>query len=351
MVQGPKVVPNRVECSRCTIRLSLVATMGGNNDDLVEWPQHISEDRQGRYYVTQPNKRELPSLFDATGRRLTAFGAPGEGPGEFKLAAIVAVDPRTDTIFVTDWGTSRLSVFSPQLKFVRSFSFPTNALALDILPTHQLVAMAKIPDRASVGLPFHIFQRDGQRTKAIGDRTRPYTREREMFFAHRLAVSRRSGFWAVPLWGEYRIEHWTGNGARDAYLLRRPEWHTVLESSIGNAGNPEAMESPPSSNVGVAETETGLLWVVTRVADPKRKHAVLDTLQNLESKYVVARDPDRVWDSVIELIDPVRGVVVASQRFDEMFNHVLPSGKVVRTIEDDAGVQVRVFKLSVSREH
>jgi hypothetical protein len=350
LMQEPRVVPNRIECARCTIQLVPAVTLGGNPDDLIEWPQAVSEDRLGRYYVTQPNKKELPVVFDATGRRMAVLGAAGEGPGEFVRAAIIAVDPRTDTIFVTDWNTSRLSVFSPQLKFVRSFRFPGRARALGVLHDRRLVTMARISDRASIGLPFHIFRQDGQRTRAIGDQRRPYTTEREMFFTHKLTPSRRDGFWAVPLWGEYRIEHWTTSGVRDAYLVRRPAWHFVLESSFGRAANPEEMETPPSSNVGVAETGAGLLWVVTRVADSNRKRAVMDTLRNVDGKYVTARDPDQMWDSVIELIDPMRGVVVAAQRFDELFVMVLPSGKVVSVKETDAGLQVRVFALRLSRE-
>ena len=349
LMQEPRVVPNRIECSRCTIQLVPAVTLGGNPDDLIEWPQAVSEDRLGRYFVTQPNKKELPVVFDASGRRLAVLGAAGQGPGEFVRAAIIAVDPRTDTIFVTDWITSRLSIFSPQLKFVRSFPFPGGALALGVLHDRHLVTMGKISDRASIGLPFHIFRQDGQRTRAIGDQRRPYTQEREMFFPHKLVPSRRDGFWAVPLWGEYRIEHWTTSGVRDAYLVRRPAWHLVLEPGVGRAPNPQEMETPPSSNVGVSETESGLLWVVTRVADSNRKRAVMDTLRNFEGKYVIARDLDQMWDSVIELIDPIRGVVVAAQRFDQFFFLVLPSGKVVSAKETDAGIQVRVFSLRLSR--
>jgi len=344
--QGPREIPNRIDCARCTIQLTQVATLGR---DLSEWPTMISEDRRGRYYVTQPNKRELPAIFDATGRRVGTLGAEGEGPGEFRRAAVIAVDPQTDSIFVTDWGIPRLSVFSPQWKFVRSFPFPGSALVLGVLRNRHLAAMATITDRASIGLPFHIFQRDGQRTKTIGDPTRPYMRGREMFFPHWLAASRRGGFWAVPQWGEYRIEHWTVNGVRDVYLRRRPAWYTAREPS-GDMGDPLTMESPPSLHLGVAEAENGLLWVVTRVADPGRRRAALDTLRNVEGRYVVARNWDQVWDSVVELIDPDRGVVVAAQRFDEMFHlMVLPSGKVVHIKDTESGIEARILKFSLSR--
>lgn len=345
-LQSPREIPNRIDCPRCTIQLTQVAMLGS---DLVEWPQEIREDRQGRYYVTQPNKRELPAIFDATGRRLGTLGERGEGPGEFRLAAHIAIDPRTDSIFVTDWGTPRLSVFSPQWKFVRSFPFPSSASAIGVLRNQHLVTMARISDRASIGLPFHIFQRDGQRTKAIGDPNRPLTPGREVFFPHRLVASRRGGFWAVPQSGEYRIEHWTVSGVRDVYLRRRPAWHTVLEST-SDAGDPLTVDSPPSMHMGVAEAENGYLWVVTRVADPRRRRATLDTLRNIEGRYVIARSWDQVWDSVIELIDPDRGIVVAAQRFDEMFHlMVLPSGKVVHITETEAGIEARILKLNLSR--
>lgn len=345
--QEPRVVPNRTECPRCRIQLTQVAVL--ESADLVEWPQAMSEDRQGRYFVTQPNKRELPIVFNASGRHVAVLGASGEGPGEFRNAALVAVDPRTDTIFVTDWATSRLSVFSPQLTFVRSIPFPGRARALGVLRDGRLIAMADISDRASIGLPFHIFRRDGMRLSAIGDQRRPHTDERGMFFTHRLVPSRRGGFWAVPMWGEYRVEHWTAAGVRDVYLLRQPDWHTLLHSTVGPAGNAETMDQPPTSHWGVAETADGLLWVLSRVADPGRRNAPLDTLRTVEGQFVVSGDGDRSWDSVIELIDPVRGTVVASQRFDLRFVLLLPSGKVVSAKETESGIQIQVSGLSLSR--
>lgn len=348
LAQEPVVVPNRTECPRCRIRLTQVAVL--ESVDLVEWPQSMSEDRHGRYFVTQPNKRELPIVFNASGRQVAVLGASGEGPGEFRNAALVAVDPRTDTIFVTDWATSRLSVFSPQLAFVRSVPFPGRARDIAVLSDGRIVAMASIADRTSVGLPFHMFRRDGMRLSAIGDERRPYTDQREIFFAHRLAPSRRGGFWAVPIWGEYRAEHWTATGVRDAYLLRRPDWHSALQSSLGPAANPDAMDPPPTSHRGVAETEDGLLWVLSRVADPGRRNAPLDTLRTAEGQFVVGADPDRSWDSVLEVIDPVRGTLIASQRFDTRFVLMLPSGKVIRVREAGQGIQIQVFAISLTRQ-
>jgi len=339
LAQEPRVVPNRPACSRCTIQITYVVTL--ESEDIVEGAQAMSEDSRGRYYITQPNKQELPLVFDASGRRIAALGTSGEGPGEFRYAAIISVDPRTDTIFVTDWGTARLSVFSPQFNFVRSVPFPARARALGVLRDGNLVAMANIPDRASVGLPFHVFRRNGLRLRAIGDPGRPYTPERDVFFYHRIGPSRRGGFWAVPTWGDYRIEHWTAAGVRDVYLLRRPDWHTALRPGVGN---PESIDPPPSSHGGIAETESGLLWVLSQVGDPNRRNAPLDTLRTVEGQFVVPADGDRAWDSVIELIDPVQGIVIAAQRFDMRFTRILPSGKLSRVIETDRGLAFQMFE-------
>lgn len=317
------------------------------SDNLVEAPQAMSENSQGRYFYTQPNKRELPLVFDASGRRIAALGASGEGPGEFRYAAIIAVDPRTDTVFVTDGGTARLSVFSPQLSFVRSMPFPGRARALGVLRDGDLVAMASIPDRASVGLPFHVFRGDGLRLRAIGDPRRPYTPDREMFFYHRIGPSRRGGFWAVPTLGDYRIEHWTAAGVRDVYLLRRPDWHTALRSGVGNL---ESIDPPPTSHVGIAETESGLLWVLSQVGDPNRRNAPLDALRTIEGRFVVPADGDRAWDSVIELLDPVKGVVIAARRFDMRFVGILPSGKLIRVNGTDDGIELQIVAVSMLSE-
>lgn len=345
----PREISNRVECRRCAIRLTQVVVIGGDEEGLIEWPTSVSEDRHGRYYVTQPNKREAPAVFNSDGRRHAVLGRLGEGPGEFRTAAYIVVDP-ADTVFVADWGNRRLSVFSPQFRFVRSFSFPSSTRALAVLPNGDLVAMATARDRGTVGLPFHIFRRDGQRASAVGDRNRPYLPSRSLFFIHRITPARRDGFWAVPLYGDYTIEHWTTRGIRDVYLKRTPDWFAAM-SSDRDARNLLAQDPPPSSLVGIAEDASGLLWVVSQVADPRRRQAPLDTIRTPEGSHAIPQDADRVWDSVVEVIDPRRGVLVVARRFDELFHMVLPSGKVVHVHDGGrSGLTARVLKLSLLGE-
>jgi hypothetical protein len=59
-------------------------------------------------------------MFDKEGNFLKILGKEGRGPGEFKIPVGVEVDEH-DSIYVSDIGTRRISIFSPEGKFADSF--------------------------------------------------------------------------------------------------------------------------------------------------------------------------------------------------------------------------------------
>lgn len=71
----------------------------------------------GRIVVANYGSREL-RFYDSAGRFLTAVGREGEGPGEFR--SLSRIDFLGDTLFVSDDGTYRVSVFTAEGAFVRA---------------------------------------------------------------------------------------------------------------------------------------------------------------------------------------------------------------------------------------
>ena len=62
--------------------------------------------------------RRALRIFDTTGAEVGTFGRAGAGPGEFENAAGLAWGPG-DTLAVSDWSLSRITLFQPTIGFVR----------------------------------------------------------------------------------------------------------------------------------------------------------------------------------------------------------------------------------------
>jgi len=338
-------ISGRVKCQVCRIRVNEIARIGDKGGTIVEWPQSIWQDSKGRFFVMQPNQGEPPQVYSSTGRFLRTLGREGSGPGEYRNAAIVFGDAR-DTVFVVDWGTSRLTVLGPSLQLVRSFPIPASTLSGSILSDGSLVVNATVEDRATVGLPFHLFDRGGKRFTAKGDKTRPYVPSTQHLFAYRLSPSLAGGFWAFPFLGRYELELWRGDSLA-VYTRESVAWFVTAPARLTRADGPAG---PPISWInGGWEDSSGLLWVVARVAD-SRGPGSQELIRGPEGNYSVPKDADRDYDTMIEVIDPKSKVVLVSQRFDNLFALVVGKGKVAQVEEmKDGRLEVRVFEVSLER--
>ncbi|NOT08888.1 MAG: 6-bladed beta-propeller [Gemmatimonadales bacterium] len=321
--------------------------LGGRDTSLIDHPESVWRDSRGRYFVLQPNKEEMPIVFDRGGRFLRRIGRKGDGPGEFRFAAHGTVDA-ADSIFIVDW-VGRASVFSPDFKYVRSFPFPQGVRSMVVLRNGDLLANALVSDRQTIGLPFHLFRRDGNRYAAAGDRSRPYIHTENYRLAHRVTPAAAGGFWSVPRIGDYHLEYWNALGKREAHFRSSPDWFVELPPDIG-LRDPFKLDPPVSMIEAIWEDRSGLVWVVTRVADPKRHLARQDTVRTPEGKAVVPSDLDRTSDSIIEVIDPRTHRVMAWHRFDEYLHFAVGGGRVanVRT-RPDGFVTIRIMNVSLVR--
>ncbi|MBI4580473.1 MAG: hypothetical protein HY718_12265 [Planctomycetes bacterium] len=89
-----------------------------------EWeegkPTGISVDAAGRVLVADTHYHRV-IIYDRDGRELARFGGLGTGDGQFLLPTDATVD-RQGRIYVSEYGENdRISVFSPELKFLYSF--------------------------------------------------------------------------------------------------------------------------------------------------------------------------------------------------------------------------------------
>jgi hypothetical protein len=300
-------------------------------------PSSLSRDSRGRFYLTQfSSSRRLPMVFDSTGRFLQNIGRRGTGPGELTFPIYLRI-AATDSVFVADRGTGRLTVFDPSLKFARSAPAPILGMAfpLEVLLGGQLIAGAQIPTREAIGLPLHRFEADVKLVESFGGGRGEFRADRSILSRRRLARSADGGFWAARV-TEYVIERYDRFGRQTLELRRDAAWFRP------HAGTPISIDPRPKPLVmGVHEDRRGLLWVLSAVEDPAWRTALGTTLPKRlgghASPIPVVQRPDAYNDSMLEVIDPATGRLLASQRFPYQLWLLVDDGAVANRAEDKEG--------------
>lgn len=83
-------------------------------------PTGLGTDSNGNIYAADTHYARV-IIFDSAGNPLGKFGAPGDGPGQFRMPTDVAIDS-LGFIYVSEYGgNDRISKFTPNCEFVLSF--------------------------------------------------------------------------------------------------------------------------------------------------------------------------------------------------------------------------------------
>lgn len=83
-------------------------------------PTGLSVDAAGRVLVADTHYHRV-IIFDRDGHELVRFGSNGTGDGQFLLTTDVVAD-RSGRVYVAEYGDNdRINIFSPELKYLRSF--------------------------------------------------------------------------------------------------------------------------------------------------------------------------------------------------------------------------------------
>jgi DNA-binding beta-propeller fold protein YncE len=85
------------------------------------YPTNIALCPAGEIYVSDGYGNARIHKFSPDGKLLVSWGAPGGGPGEFRIPHGIAVD-REGIIYVADRENSRIQLFSPAGEFLRQWA-------------------------------------------------------------------------------------------------------------------------------------------------------------------------------------------------------------------------------------
>ncbi len=90
----------------------------------VDQPSDVAVAPNGNYYLVDGVNHRV-AVIDAEGNMVSAFGSPGQGPGEFQLP--LGIDIAQGRVYIADSGNRRIQVFDLNGKYRSQFDVPTAA--------------------------------------------------------------------------------------------------------------------------------------------------------------------------------------------------------------------------------
>jgi len=328
------------DCSDCAIQFGLSFTIGGVDDrSQLAQPNGAAMTSKGELLLSHIAAPNQVFVYDNAGRFLRAFGRAGQGPGEFRLVRSLRVG-RGDTLYVFDNGVPRISVFDGTHNFVRAT--PAVANSNDFVPVQSgefvMNAIRRTPNE--VGYPLHLVGSSGI-TRSFGTENPEFRSDLASLLNRRLAVGNDGVLWAAHETA-YQIDMLDASGRVVKRLIRDVNWFTP------HASSPRIEpDKPPAPRVRDFRVDAnGLLWLLIRVADPNWKNALTTQGRVQGRTFLGYTTPDAYFDSIIEVIDPRTGRLVASGRSPDALLFLLDYGSALSYREIEGVPYVDVWRVS-----
>jgi hypothetical protein len=320
---GTRAKPSQTMLARKVVTISDSASHMPNMDQA-----RLAMDSRKRFYMTTPDEPRF-LVFDSTGRLLKSLGRKGSGPGEYVNGPDVVVG-RGDTLYVGDVGF-HLMVFAPDLQLVRTIPLAVLYRPIPLLTgQYGVVALAKGGPR--IASQIEIYDGQGRLVKSFGA---PTAKDSDPFSIARgsLVEGPDGSLWS-PLHTKRVIEQWNPSG----------ELMLSLTREIDPALTTHADQRHPVTLTDIAIDPDGRLWVSYRIPTGESRKVMRATEGGGQAEM-----EERIYHSLIELIDPAAGKVIASQTFPGSWMRFLSAGYVY-TIEEskDGMARLSVLELSVS---
>lgn len=328
-------------CAGCTVRLEQIGRIGS-----LHGPDALSEKAvmavvNGEIIVSDRHARGVISRFSLTGELLAQYGRSGMGPGELRSVRHMHVGAG-DTLYVND-GAGSIHRFDGAGQFVDRIGVPFNLV--DFLPLGGNTVLVSAVGRAAgvAGYPLHIFDRSGVIASIGGGHV--VTPQSEIALHRTLGARGQNGVWAAHVM-DYVLEGWSLDGRRTAFMTRRPSWF-LFWSGIAWLAN----TAPPASSVSaIWQDEEDLLWVILNVADRQWQRVPSGAqVSGTERRGYAQEHADRLFDSIIEVVDPRRAQVIAQGRSDRKLTSI-GNGHFYSYEVDASGAPVyRIWRASLVR--
>lgn len=344
-VREPIRVPDAVTCPACRITSTPVATLGTDDGpgSFTMPPANVRRDARGRFWVHGGHDDAAgPAVFGPDGRFLAVVGRRGQGPGEFQNVHDVVLLPG-DSVLVMD-GNFRATIVDPDLVPRRFAVIPApleESIAVEWPGTIVGFSHHAAGLRGGPTLHAMSFKESPGILTSFGPAWTMAERGSRESVLLKLAPS-RTGTWS-GLQRRYQLDHWGRDYKLDRRLLREPAWFADAQRGLGPGQPPRARLN------AVIEDDVGRIWTFTSVPAPTWKEAWPPRRPDgtVETR-MAAVEFDKLYRTMVEVIDPVAGRVVARSELDQLVVAALPGFHAVLHVTDaDGFVRLKVVRLSL----
>jgi hypothetical protein len=342
-------VPDQVTCPKCTIKLTRLGRIGVGAG--AAGPMNITSvnrDLRGRFYLTPTYTPGTISEFDQNGKFVRAIGKRGAGPQEFDEVTWVDFD-RQNQMYAIDRGNRRIAILDTARKVVSSIPLRINPYNFMALRDGRIFVTANGSDPKKRGVPLHEIDRNGAVIRSFGDPERELDPRQPQRHWRALGLGSNNTIWVARA-DRYQIERYSDQGVLSKVFVSTPSWYQPWQRPAGSLSERRPF---PRMNM-VREDARGRLWTFTVVADsdwkprpkpPAGKELMLPTV----------RERHALEDSIVEVLDPVAGRVIARARWPKpITGWWMPIAKdpivFTKDVDDEGRPFVEMWSISVVQQ-
>ncbi len=340
-------ITSKVDCVRCVVELQRIAQIDEEGAiGIAGPPVAMARAVDGRSILIDQTQR-IPFLLDATGRVEGQIGRRGGGPGEFEYPRLVMAR-REGGFDIIDPRLQRRTTLRPDgtLMAVSEMNGGFSMLAGAIWSDSSLITNGLLTDADGMGFALQELDTRGQRMRIFDEVREPLSVENTIPVIRVLANSRAGTIWSAK---PYTFEFVLLSAQREPVvrLKRSAPWASALPS--GAQPTDGVFDRPPTATVrAIWEDAHGLLWVISTIPDERWRPG--PSFAEWREKRTPLRAPHEFLSSVVDVIDPVRGVLVSTRTVRQQLLYSVSDGIVASYREDAAGTPVvELWQLNLKR--
>lgn len=320
----PVQVSDRVVCPDCSIESSVVSTLRPDWSvaSFLQVPHPaVAKLTSGGFAAAPMAGGGRVGLFDEVGAFVRSIGREGQGPGEFYGPRMkMGLRPGAAGELHATQRDRWYIISNVSAEDVRVASTTMDVRADDMVPLgDDLLVQAVIFEPGGTTAPIQAVNRSGTAYRGVGvTRGRPISRGSE-FDRYRVLAPTADG---AAVWSGYltrfEVSRFTPAGEEQVRIVRNATWFQPYDETLMG----ELFVVPQRPRIqSIAESSDGLLWIAVSRGD--RNHEPV-RIAGSGSEATVAADYDMntLLDTVVEVIDVERGVVVARREFDRFASFV-----------------------------
>jgi DNA-binding beta-propeller fold protein YncE len=109
----------------------------GTDEKTFNRPTDIAWDSRGNFYVSDGYGNSRVVKFDRTGKYVTTWGTPGDGPGQFRVVHSIGIDSK-DRLYVSDRENNRIQIFDVDGKLLKMWTHLGATQGIYITPNDEM---------------------------------------------------------------------------------------------------------------------------------------------------------------------------------------------------------------------